>query len=75
MLRYDTDEPFVQSLVMNLEGLLQAFKNNLTESNYNGLINVLTDEVTTRLEKVVFKSSFTKVKKKKKNVLQITIEI
>ncbi|XP_014217199.2 conserved oligomeric Golgi complex subunit 4 [Copidosoma floridanum] len=60
LLRYDTDEPFVQTLVKNLDGLLQAFKNHLTQSNYNALISILTVELTARLEKAVFKSSFTK---------------
>ncbi|KAK0076738.1 hypothetical protein PV325_004942 [Microctonus aethiopoides] len=58
LLRYETDEPFVQTLVMNLEGLLQAFKDSLTTANYDALIGILTSEVTTRLEKVVLKSTF-----------------
>ncbi|XP_024946746.1 conserved oligomeric Golgi complex subunit 4 isoform X2 [Cephus cinctus] len=58
LLRYETDEPFVQTLVMNLEGLLQAFKSSLTTSNYDALIGILTAEVTARLEKVVLRSSF-----------------
>ncbi|KAJ8681166.1 hypothetical protein QAD02_016953 [Eretmocerus hayati] len=61
LLTYDTDEQFVQTLIMNLDGLLQIFKNSLTESNYNALIGILTAEVTTRLEKVIFKSTFNKV--------------
>ncbi|KAI4494357.1 hypothetical protein M0802_009040 [Mischocyttarus mexicanus] len=58
LLRYETDEPFVQILVTNLEGLLQVFKGNLTTSNYDALIGILTKEVTARLEKVVLKSTF-----------------
>ncbi|XP_058806623.1 conserved oligomeric Golgi complex subunit 4 [Phymastichus coffea] len=58
LLRYETDEPFVQTLVMNLEGLLQVFKNSLTEQNYYTLVGILTAEVTARLEKVVLKSTF-----------------
>lgn len=58
LLRYETDEPFVQTLVMNLEGLLQVFKDSLTTSNYDALIGILTAEVTARLEKMVLKSSF-----------------
>ena len=60
-MRYETDEPFVQTLVMNLEGVLQVFKNSLTESNYNALIGILTAELTTRFEKVVLKSNFNRV--------------
>ncbi|XP_023316573.1 conserved oligomeric Golgi complex subunit 4 isoform X2 [Trichogramma pretiosum] len=61
ILRHETDESFVQTLVMNLDGLLQVFKNSLMESNYNALIGILTTEVTIRLEKVIFKSSFNKI--------------
>lgn len=62
LLRYETDEPFVQTLVMNLEGLLQGFKNSLTTPNYDALIGLLTAEVTARLEKVVLKSTFNRVR-------------
>ncbi|XP_011688923.1 PREDICTED: conserved oligomeric Golgi complex subunit 4 [Wasmannia auropunctata] len=58
LLRYETDEPFVQTLIMNLEGLLRGFKDSLTTSNYDALIGLLTAEVTARLEKVVLKSTF-----------------
>lgn len=58
LLRYETEEPFVQTLVMNLEGLLRSFKDGLTTSNYDALIGLLTAEVTARLEKVVLKSTF-----------------
>jgi len=61
LLRYETDEPFVQTLVMNLEGLLQGFKDSLTISNYDALIGLLTAEITARLEKVVLKSTFNRV--------------
>jgi hypothetical protein len=61
LLRYETDEPFVQTLVMNLEGLLQGFKGSLTISNYDALIGLLTAEITARLEKVVLKSTFNRV--------------
>ncbi|XP_046411279.1 conserved oligomeric Golgi complex subunit 4 [Neodiprion fabricii] len=58
LLGYETEEPFVQTLVMNLEGLLQVFKGGLTPSNYDALIGILTAEVTARFEKVVLKSTF-----------------
>lgn len=61
LLRYETDEPFVQTLIMNLEGLLRGFKDSLTISNYDALIGLLTAEVTARLEKVVLKSTFNRV--------------
>lgn len=46
---------------MNLESLLAPFKEVLTGSNYDCLINVVTTEVTIRFEKVVLKSSFNRV--------------
>ncbi|XP_060831408.1 conserved oligomeric Golgi complex subunit 4-like [Bombus pascuorum] len=58
LLRNETDGPFVQSLIMNLEFLLQSFKGSLTAPNYDALIGLLTAEVTARLEKVVLKSTF-----------------
>ncbi|XP_043471795.1 conserved oligomeric Golgi complex subunit 4 [Leptopilina heterotoma] len=58
LLRYETDEPFVQTLIQHLEGLLQGFKDILTASNYDALIGILTAEVTARLEKVVLKCTF-----------------
>lgn len=61
LLRYETDEPFVQTLVNNLDGLLAGFKNNLTCANYDALIGIITAEVTARLEKVVLKSTFNRV--------------
>lgn len=61
LLRYETDEPFVQTLIQHLEGLLQAFKDILTASNYDALIGILTAEVTARLEKVVLKCTFNRV--------------
>jgi len=62
LLRYETDEPFVQTLITNLEGLLRGFKDSLTTSNYDALIGLLTAEVTARLEKVVLKSTFNRVR-------------
>lgn len=61
LLRYETDEPFIQTLVQNLDGLLETFKNSLTATNYDAFIGMLTSEVTSRLEKVIFKSTFNRV--------------
>lgn len=47
---------------MNLDGLLQSFKGSLTTANYDALIGLLTAEVTARLEKVVLKSTFNRVR-------------
>lgn len=58
---YEAGEPFVQTLIMNLELLLAPFKNILTTANYDALVAILTAEVTARLEKVVLKSTYNRV--------------
>ncbi|KAK5646267.1 hypothetical protein RI129_004731 [Pyrocoelia pectoralis] len=58
---YEAGESFVQTLIMNLDSLLSSFKESLTSSNYDGLIKILIGEVTARLEKVIFKSTFNRV--------------
>ena len=52
----EANDPFVQSLILNLDGLLTSFKKSLTPNNYDALVNILTAEVTQQLEKVVLKS-------------------
>lgn len=47
---------------MNLDTLLASFKDTLTPSNFDKFVGVLTNEVTARLEKVIFKATFNKVK-------------
>nr|CAI5840793.1 unnamed protein product [Callosobruchus analis] len=58
---YEAGEPFVQTLIMNLETLLSSFKDILTPSNFDAFTQVLTSEVTQRLEKVVMKSTFNRL--------------
>lgn len=58
---YEAGESFVQTLIMNLETLLTSFKDILSANNYDQFIQVLTSEVTQRLEKVVMKSQFNRV--------------
>lgn len=60
---YEAGESFVQTLIMNLNSLLSSFKDILTPSNYDTLVGILTTEVTARLEKVILKTTFNKVKK------------
>ncbi|KAF2904327.1 hypothetical protein ILUMI_01855 [Ignelater luminosus] len=58
---YEAGESFVQTLIMNLDSLLSSFKESLTSSNYDGLVKMLTTEVTARLEKVILKSTFNRL--------------
>lgn len=59
---YEADEPFVQNLIHNLEGLLSSFKPKLTFANYDSLVGHVASEVTAHMEKVIMKSSFNRVK-------------
>lgn len=52
----------MQTLIMNLDSLLTSFKEILTASNYDALVTVVTAEVVARLEKVVLKSTFNRVR-------------
>ncbi|CAH1105203.1 unnamed protein product [Psylliodes chrysocephalus] len=58
---YEAGESFVQTLIMNLETLLSSFKDILTSANYDLLTQVLTAEVTQRLEKVIMKTTFNRL--------------
>lgn len=58
---YEAGESFVQTLIMNLDSLLSSFKECLTAANYDTLVGILTSDVTVRLEKAVFKSTFNRV--------------
>ena len=58
---YEANEPFIQNLIMNLDGLLALFKGSVTTSNYDTLVSILATEVTTHMEKVVIKSTFNRV--------------
>ncbi|KAG5876538.1 hypothetical protein JTB14_010309 [Gonioctena quinquepunctata] len=58
---YEAGESFVQTLIMNLETFLSSFKDILTSSNYDSFTQVLTAEVTQRLEKVILKSTFNRL--------------
>ena len=57
----EANDPFVQNLIINLDGLLTSFKRSLTPKNYDALVNILVVEVTLQLEKAVFKSKFSRL--------------
>ncbi|XP_065332863.1 conserved oligomeric Golgi complex subunit 4 [Cloeon dipterum] len=58
---YEADEPFVQNLIHNLEGLLSSFKAKLTFANYDALVGHVASEITTQMEKVIMKSCFNRL--------------
>lgn len=58
---YEANDPFSQSLMVQVDGLLGSFAPLLTEDNYKALVGVLVGEVAEQLEKAVFKSSFNRL--------------
>ena len=58
---YEANDPFSQTLMVQVDGLLGSFTSLLTEENYKALVGVLVSEVAEQLEKAVFKSSFNRV--------------
>ncbi|KAK8374198.1 hypothetical protein O3P69_010955 [Scylla paramamosain] len=58
---YEANDPFSQTLMVQVDGLLGSFTSLLTEENYKALVGVLVSEVAEQLEKAVFKSSFNRL--------------
>lgn len=59
---YEAGETFIQTLIVNLDGLLSSFKHCLTANNYDSLVATVTNDVTTRMERVILKSTFNRVR-------------
>lgn len=59
---FEANDPFSQTLMVQVDGLLGSFHSLLTEENYKSLVSVLVSEVAEQLEKAVFKSSFNRVR-------------
>ncbi|KAH8306683.1 hypothetical protein KR044_006526 [Drosophila immigrans] len=58
---YEAGETFVQYFIVQLDGLLNSFKNALSSRNYDALVSILATEVTNRLERAIKKSSFNRL--------------
>lgn len=58
---YEAGETFVQYFIVQLDGLLNSFKNSLSPRNYDALVSILATEVTNRLERAIKKSTFNRV--------------
>jgi len=48
---YEANDPWVQALIVCVDGLLASFRESLTPNNYDGLVGQLTTEIVTRLER------------------------
>ena len=55
---YEANDPFIQTLVMNLDGLLGSFKGSLTEKNFENPVTMMSEEVTLQIEKATMKSKY-----------------
>ena len=60
---FEANDPFVQQLIVNLDGLLSSLKGGLTGGNYERLVMMVAGEVAVQLEKAVMKSSFSRLGK------------
>ncbi|KAM9301598.1 conserved oligomeric Golgi complex subunit 4 isoform 1-T1 [Gastrophryne carolinensis] len=58
---YEANDPWVQQLIVNLEQLMSEFKAGLSSVIYENLTSLLTSLVAMELEKVVFKSTFSRL--------------
>lgn len=58
---YEANDPFSQTLMVQVDGLLGSFLPLLTEENYKSLVSVLVAEVAAQLEKAIMKSTFNRV--------------
>ncbi len=58
---FEANDPFVQTFIMNLDGLLVSFKGSLTAGNYETFVGMLASDVTLQIEKVTLKSKFSRL--------------
>jgi hypothetical protein len=60
---FSANDPFVQALIVNLDGLVNAFRGGLTPANHESFVILVAGEATLQLEKAVMKSSFNRLGK------------
>lgn len=53
--------PFIQQLVMNLDSLLNSFREVLTAKNHEQLVALVASEITQLLEKAALKTIYNRV--------------
>jgi hypothetical protein len=57
----EADNPFVQTLVLNIDTMFREFKTKLTTNNYNNMVVVVAEESALQLEKAVMKTEFNRL--------------
>ncbi|KAI8126883.1 Conserved oligomeric Golgi complex subunit 4 [Lucilia cuprina] len=58
---YEAGETFVQFLIVQIEGLLNTFRQMLTPRNTDALISIVATELTLRLERAIKKCTFNRL--------------
>lgn len=58
---YEAGETFMQKLIIELDGLLNTFKDALCGRNYEILVGMVATDVTVRMERVMKKTTFNRV--------------
>ncbi|KAL1123910.1 hypothetical protein AAG570_001680, partial [Ranatra chinensis] len=58
---YEANEPFIRSLIGNLDTLLSEFKSTLMPINYDNLVAIVATEVSSQMEKVILKTEFNRL--------------
>lgn len=58
---YQAGETFVQTLIIQLDGLLNSFKIVMNSRNYDALVSLVATDTTARLERAIKKTSFNRL--------------
>uniref|UniRef100_UPI00398F50E2 conserved oligomeric Golgi complex subunit 4 isoform X1 n=2 Tax=Pristiophorus japonicus TaxID=55135 RepID=UPI00398F50E2 len=58
---YEANDPWVQQFILNLEQLMAEFKVGLSQVIYDNLTSLMTSLIAIELEKVVLKSTFSRL--------------
>ncbi|XP_041047489.1 conserved oligomeric Golgi complex subunit 4 [Carcharodon carcharias] len=58
---YEANDPWVQQFILNLEQLMTEFKVGLSQVIYDNLTSLMTSLIAIELEKVVLKSTFSRL--------------
>ncbi|VUZ57290.1 unnamed protein product, partial [Hymenolepis diminuta] len=56
--QYAVNDPWVESLIVGLQGLLKSFHTTLSPGNYEKFLSLLADEILLRLERFVQQKSY-----------------
>jgi len=59
--QYSSVDPFMQNLIRNIDQTLVLYKTNLSVKNQDILVGQLAVEITTSLEKNIYKCMFSRV--------------